>query len=104
MNNFPVVIPPYYGQPRNFHPVPHYGGLGENLGTAGKIILYPSIGTIIGIGMAIPTAIILEKVLDKAKSKDPKLKSIPFYAMIAMPVIGGLLGGVAGVFGSLVNK
>lgn len=103
MNSYPI-LPSHYGQQPHYHRVPQYGGFGDNLGTAGKIILYPSIGTIIGIGMAIPTAVVLEKVLDKAKTKDPKLKSIPFYAMIAMPMIGGLLGGVAGIISSLVNK
>jgi len=103
MHNLPI-IPQHYGyMPTHHHRQPNYGSLGDNLGTAGKIILYPTLGTIVGIGLAIPTAIVLEKVMAKAKTEDKKMKNMPFYAMIAMPLIGGLLGGFAGIMSSLTN-
>ena len=99
-------IPQHYGNyiiPQHVH-TPNYGGFGDNLGTGGKIILYPTLGTIVGIGLAIPTSIILEKALDKAKTKDANLKKLPFVLMLAMPVVGGLLGGFAGVMSALIDK
>lgn len=106
MNNLPV-IPHNYGSYSTRHHVQpnygNYGAMGDRLGTAGKIILFPTIGTIVGIGLAIPTSIILEKVMDKAGTKDKKLKNTPFYVIIAMPIIGGLLGGFAGIMSSLTN-
>ena len=106
-----AIIPSHYGsmnlsqhRPVPFyHQNPHYGGFGGNLGTATKMIAYPAIGTIIGIAMAIPTAIILEKTLEKAKTKDSKLKYMPIVAMITMPVAGGLVGSFAGIITSVVT-
>ena len=97
-------IPQHYGKYIVHNPQQHYHGLGDNLSTTAKIILYPTLGTVVGIGLAIPTSIILEKALDKAKSKDQNLKKLPFILMLAMPVVGGLLGGFAGVMSTLIEK
>ena len=106
MHNLPIIPQQYGYVPMHHNRQPNYGNygaMGDRLGTAGKILLFPTVGTIIGIGLAIPTAVVLEKVMAKAKTEDKKLKNMPFYAIIAMPIIGGLLGGFAGIMSSLTE-